>query len=145
MQHISVVKLCHQKNALDIHQRSQNLRHLGSQIGRFLGFSSSLYLLRSEYEDKIGVKHRMTCKDRDRIGFAFVFACMVGKILNTPKLSLMADKAIIRNNIGGLGSLVYIWGKVIASFDTKISENFFLTFEKSDQVLTAKYKTASYI
>ena len=39
-----------------------------------------------------------------------VFACVVGKNQKTPKLSPMADDAITRGGIGGLGSLVYICG-----------------------------------
>ena len=47
-------------------------------------------------------------KDCERVCFAFIFACVVGKIPKTPKLSPMADDAITQGGIGGLGSLVYI-------------------------------------
>ena len=69
-----------------------------------------LHLLRCEREDKTGVKRSMACEDRGRIGFAFVFACMVGKNQKTPKLSPMADDAITQKGKGGLGSLVYVCG-----------------------------------
>ena len=51
-----------------------------------------------------------TRKDRERICCAFAFVCVIGKNLKTPKLSPMADDAITRGGIGGLGSLVYIYG-----------------------------------
>ena len=54
----------------------------------------------------------MVCED-ERICFAFVFACMVGKNPKTPKLSPMADNAITPGGIGCLGSLVYICGMII--------------------------------
>ena len=50
----------------------------------------------------------MVCKDHGCIGFAFAFECVIAKNLKTPKLSPMADSAITRGGIGGLGSLVYI-------------------------------------
>ena len=50
----------------------------------------------------------MAHKDCGRIGFAFASACVVGKNPEDPKLSPMADNAIIRDSVGGLGSLVYI-------------------------------------
>ena len=70
----------------------------------------SRHLPRSECEDKTHVKCCMARKDRERIGFAFVFVCVVGKNPKTPKLSPIADDAITRGGIGGLGSLVYICG-----------------------------------
>ena len=45
-----------------------------------------------------------------KIGDAFVFACVVGKIPKTPNLNPMADKAITRGGIQGLGSSLYICG-----------------------------------
>ena len=45
-------------------------------------------------------KSRVVCEDRERICFAFVFACVVGKNLKTPKLSPLADDAITRGSIG---------------------------------------------
>ena len=48
----------------------------------------------------------MTHKDYESTGFA----CLVGKIPKTPKLSPMADNAITQGDIEGLGSLVYICG-----------------------------------
>ena len=54
------------------------------------------------------VKLRTTREDRERICFAFAFAFVVSKNPKTPKLSPMADKAIARGGIGGLGSLLYI-------------------------------------
>ena len=71
----------------------------------------SLHLPRSKHEDKTCVKRYMADEDREHIGFAFVFACAVGKTPKTPKLNLMADEAITQGGIGGLGSLVYICGK----------------------------------
>ena len=50
----------------------------------------------------------MVCEDRERICFAFISACVVGKNPKTPKLSPMADDTMTRGGIGGLGSLVYI-------------------------------------
>ena len=61
----------------------------------------SLHLLQSEREDKTRGKHCMGHEDRGRIGFA----CMFNK---NPILSPMADNTIIRGNMGGLGSLVFI-------------------------------------
>ena len=49
-------------------------------------------------------------EDHERICFAFVFACVVGKNLKTPNLSPMADDAATWGGIGGLGSPVYICG-----------------------------------
>ena len=44
-------------------------------------------ILQSEREDKYALKHRTVRKDHGRIFFAFIFACVVGKNLNTPNLS----------------------------------------------------------
>ena len=52
----------------------------------------------------------MAREDREIICFAFVFACVVGKDLKTPKLSPMAGNSITQGVIGGLGFLVYICG-----------------------------------
>ena len=96
----------------------------GAQIGGLWGFFPAfkitavcqvrnayhLHLLRSEREDKTRVKHRTARKDRGCIGFAFAFACVVGKNPKTPNLSPMADDAITQGGIGGLGSPVYIYG-----------------------------------
>ena len=48
----------------------------------------------------------MACEDLGRI----CFACVVGKNPQTPNLTPMADDAITRGSIGGLGSPVYIYG-----------------------------------
>ena len=60
------------------------------------------------------VKSRRAREDHELFcfGFSFLFsfACVVGKILKTPKLSPMADDAITRGGIGSLISLVYICG-----------------------------------
>ena len=50
----------------------------------------------------------MVHDDSEPVGFAFVFACVVGKNPKTPKLSPMADDAITRGGIGSLGYLMYI-------------------------------------
>ena len=73
----------------------------------------SLHLLRTEHEDKTCVKCLMVHKDGGSIGFVFVFACMVGKKLKTPKLSPMADNAITQSYMGwyrrsGISG-VYLW------------------------------------
>ena len=51
-------------------------------------------------------------EDRERICFAFDFACVVGKNPKPPKLSSMADDAITRGSIGSLVSLMYICGNI---------------------------------
>ena len=109
----------------DIHERSQNLRHLEPGMGLKMGVLGffleikvtvvrqvrmSPHPLRSEPEDKTHLKCHMTRKDRGRIGCAFGFACVVDKNPKTPKLSSMADDAFTWGGIGGLGSLVYICG-----------------------------------
>ena len=48
-------------------------------------------------------------EDCERISFACVFAYVVGKNPKTPNLSPMADDAITRDGIGGLGPSVYIY------------------------------------
>ena len=60
-------------------------------------------------------KSGMVREDCERSCFTFIFGyvvgifgCMVCKNQETPKLSSMADDAITRGGIGGLGSLVYI-------------------------------------
>ena len=60
--------------------------------------------------DKTRVQLRTARKDRGRIGFAFVFACVVGKNPKTPDLKPMADDAITLGGIRGLGSPLYIRG-----------------------------------
>ena len=45
----------------------------------------------------------MACEDRGRIMLVFVSACVVGKNLNTPNWSSMADDAITQSGIGVLG------------------------------------------
>ena len=50
----------------------------------------------------------MTQEDRERIGF--VLRAWSVKSRRPPKLNPMADEAITRSNVGGLGSLVYICG-----------------------------------
>ena len=59
----------------------------------------SLHLPQSEREDKKCVKRSMVCEDGERIDFAFVVVCMVGKNPKTPKLSPMTDYAITRGGI----------------------------------------------
>ena len=66
-----------------------------------------LHVLQSEHEDK-RVKRCVAHEDRERICFAFAFACVVGKNPKTPKLSPMADDTITRGGIGSFISLVYI-------------------------------------
>ena len=65
-----------------------------------------------------------------KIVSALIFACMVGKNPQTLKLSPIADNAIIRGSIGGLGSLVYICGLNANPFVTylkrKLKELFLL-------------------
>ena len=50
----------------------------------------------------------MAREDRERICFAFIFGCVVGKNPKTPKLIPIADDANTWGGIGGLVSLVYI-------------------------------------
>ena len=52
----------------------------------------------------------MACEDRERILFAFVSTCVVGKNPNTPNWSSMADDAITQSGIGVLGSPFYNCG-----------------------------------
>ena len=52
----------------------------------------------------------MVFKDHERVYFAFVFACLVGKNLKTPNLNPLAEEAIIQGCIQGLGSPLYICG-----------------------------------
>ena len=68
----------------------------------------SLYLLQSEHEDKTCITRRMAHKYHECIGFAYVFAFMVVKKPEDPKLSSMADNGITWGGTGGLVSLVYI-------------------------------------
>ena len=65
----------------------------------------------------------MTRKDRGRICFVWVFACVVGKNLKTPNLSPMAYDAITLDGTGGLGSLVYIYG--VYTFHEAVSGGLF--------------------
>ena len=62
----------------------------------------------SEREVKQVQKRCTSGKDHEHICFAFIFVCVVGKNLKSPKLSPMADDAITRGGIGGLVSLVHI-------------------------------------
>ena len=67
----------------------------------------SLHLPRSEREDKTSVICCKACEDRERIGFAFAFACLVGK--NPKSLSWAPWMTTpYMGGIAGLGSLVYI-------------------------------------
>ena len=61
-------------------------------------------------------------KDGEHIVFALFFACMVGKVPKTPKLSPIADDAITQGDIVGLGSLVNICEYYLlkGSFDDEI-------------------------
>ena len=79
----------------NIHHRSQNLHQLYPameltlwvfcffflliKITTVCQVHMSMHLLRSKHEDKTHAKRRMERKDHGRIGFAFVFVCMVGK------------------------------------------------------------------
>ena len=60
-----------------------------------------------EYKTQINMPHGAR---RSWTNPAPVFACVVGKNPQTPKLSPMADDTITWGSIGGLGSLVYICG-----------------------------------
>ena len=107
----------------DIHQRSQSLRHLYPGLGLKLvafGFSRNqnnrnpsgvTVFTVTGREDKTHVKRRMARKDRGSIGFAFLFACLVGKTPQTPQIEPQwTDDAITRGGIGGLQwSGVYLW------------------------------------
>ena len=60
-----------------------------------INFVRYVYVLRSEHKDKrYEPTQGMARKDHGRILFAFVSACAVGKIPNTPNLSSMANDAI---------------------------------------------------
>ena len=67
----------------------------------------------------------MAREDHGRVCFAFVFACVVGKTPKTPNLSPMADNAITRGGIRGLGSPLDICGQLSIS---KFFEKFYLLF-----------------
>ena len=54
------------------------------------------------------MKHHTASEDRVRILFVFVSARMVGKNLNTPNWSSMADDTITQGGIGALGSPLYL-------------------------------------
>ena len=56
------------------------------------------------------VKRRTVHNDCGRICIAFVSSCVVGKNPKDPNLSPMADDAITRGNVGGLGIAGYIYG-----------------------------------
>ena len=58
----------------------------------------------------LSMKCCLVQKDCGRSLFGFISECVVGKKLNTSHWSSMADGAITRGSIGGLGSLVYISG-----------------------------------
>ena len=53
----------------------------------------------------------MARKDRGHICIVFVFAYLADKNPKTLNLSPMANDAITRGGIGGLGSPVYIYGR----------------------------------
>ena len=66
----------------------------------------SIHLSRSECEDETRVKRRTAHKDRGRIGFPFVFACVVGKNSKTP----IRAPWLMTLLHGCLGSPVHIYG-----------------------------------
>ena len=111
-------------STIDIHLRSQNLHHLDSGMGLKLG--SSDFSRNQNYRGSSGAhvtciycglsvkintcKCRTAFKDRGNICIAYVFGVCGRQNPKTPHLSPMADDAITRGGIGGLGSPVYIYG-----------------------------------
>ena len=108
----------------DMHQRSQNLRYLYFGMGLSLEFfrffsrnqnnrgPSGAYVTASAAVwpwRQIASLSMAPELDRERIGFAFLFVCMVGKKRKTPKLSPMADDAITRGGRRSGISRVYLW------------------------------------
>ena len=79
-----------------------------------------LHLLRSEREDKHALKVRMACENCGGFCFVFVFACVVVKNPRTPNLSPMADNAITRGSIRGLGSPLYVCGCDISTLSLSL-------------------------
>ena len=109
-----------------MHQRSHLYPGMELKLGVFWFFlvikitvvrlvRMSLHPLQSECEDKSRTKCCMVHEDHGRIGFVFVFACVVGRNAKTPKLSCMANDAITQGCMGSLGSLVYVT-LIITSF-----------------------------
>ena len=117
--------------AIDIHGRSQNLRHLapswfrhGAQIRGLRIFpeikitvvrqvcmspASMIYCCLS-----VKINTRKTPHGAQRSWkhlYCICFCICGGKNPKTPNLSPMADDAITRSGIGGLGSPVYIYGQ----------------------------------
>ena len=121
------VKFCF--TVTDIHQRSQNMRHLdpgmGAQI-RGLRVFSVIEIIAVCMCCGLSLKTdtRKTDEDHDCICFALSLWCVVGKNPKTPKLSPVADYmyAITRGDIGGLESLVYMYICVF-TYTIKIHED----------------------
>ena len=61
------------------------------------------------------VKRHMAREDHECICFCIILVRVVGKNSKTPKFSPVADDAITCGCIGGLGSLVHIFGRSLES------------------------------
>ena len=105
----------------DIQGRSQNLRYIYPSIGsnwesswnQHNCGSSGVYVtcIYCSLSVKINMrKNRTVTQDHGRICFTFAFVCVICRNLKTPNLCPMADNAITRGSIQGLGSLVYVCG-----------------------------------